>query len=194
MLFFTSDLHFGSDNSIKFNSRPFKNAKSFIRKTIKNWNKFAKKTDIIYVIGDFVDCHSENDKSVEHLSIVKKIKAKIILIIGNNEERVIKYHFDNDFIKFKNYCISLGFFDVKKDDFVDIDGNKFYITHKPINHRDDMLNLFGHSHKSMGLYKSFGFNIGCDLNNYLLYSENDIKDFIQRKQDIWDKDKNLKLI
>lgn len=194
MLFFTSDLHFGNENSIKSNNRPFKNEKSFIRKTIKNWNKLAKKNDIIYAVGDFVDCHSENDESVEYLKIVKKVKAKIILIIGNNEERVIKYNFNNDFVKFKNYCISLGFLDVKKDDVVEIDGTKFYLTHKPINHRDDMLNLFGHSHRAMGVYKSFGFHIGCDVNNYSLCSEEDIKDFLKQKAQCWDKDKNLKLI
>ena len=30
MLFFTSDLHFGSENSIESNDRPFKNAKIFL--------------------------------------------------------------------------------------------------------------------------------------------------------------------
>ena len=57
-----------------------------------------------------------------------------------------------------------------------------------------MLNLFGHSHKAMGIYKSFGFNVGCDLNNYMPYSENDIIYLLQKKQEFWDKDENLKLI
>ena len=57
-----------------------------------------------------------------------------------------------------------------------------------------MLNLFGHSHKAMGLYKSFGFNIGCDLNNYNLYSEDDIMFLLGKKSKFWDKDENLKLI
>ena len=84
-------------------------------------------------------------------------------------------------------------YDVKQNDVVDVLGTKFFVTHKPKDCNFDMLNLFGHSHKSMGLYKSFGFNIGCDLNNYCLYSEDDIKKLLNQKH-LWDKDENLKLI
>ena len=195
MKFFTSDLHFGSDETIKSDMRPFKSSKQFEKVTIKKWNKITKKDDIIYVVGDLVDCHSENDKNcVKLLSVVKKIKAQVILILGNNEERIIKYYFDNDLDKFKSYCLGLGFLDVKQCDTVDISGTTFYLTHKPKNHKPEMLNLFGHSHKAMGLYKSFGFNIGCDLNNYQLYSESDILHLLNKKQKYWDKDENLKLI
>lgn len=194
MLFFTSDLHFGSEEAIETNDRPFKNAKSFMQKTIKNWNKLAKKADIIYVIGDFIDCHEKNLMCLKFLSVVKKIKAKIILIIGNNEERIIKWFFNNDFEKFRNHCLKLGYLDVKKNDVVNVAKTTFFLTHKPKDHSTEMLNLFGHSHKSMGLYKSFGFNIGCDLFNYNLYGEKDIKTLLQRKSLWWDKDENLKLV
>ncbi len=195
MKYFTSDLHFGSDNTIKFDNRPFNNSKHFEKVVVKNWNKIVSCNDEIYVIGDFVDCHSQNDENcIKKLLLAKKVKAKIILIIGNNEERIIKYYFDNNFAEFKKYCLSCGFYDVKYDDAVKIKETKFYLTHKPKNHNKDMLNLFGHSHKAMGLYKSFGFNIGCDLNNYKLYSENDILSLLEKKINFWDKDENLNLI
>ena len=57
-----------------------------------------------------------------------------------------------------------------------------------------MLTLFGHSHNAMGIYKSFGFNIGCDLSHFHLYDENDIMHFLDMKTNFWDKDENLKLI
>ncbi|MBQ7308381.1 MAG: metallophosphoesterase [Clostridia bacterium] len=195
MNFFTSDLHFGSNETIIFDKRPFKNSKDFEKKIIKKWNNLAKKEDIIYIVGDMVDCHLDNkDNSINKLELVKKIKAKVVLILGNNEERIMEYFFDNNFNKFKSFCISLGFLDVKVSDIVNINGTQFYLTHKPKNHKNNMLNLFGHSHKAMGLYKSFGFNIGCDLNNYELYSEQDINLLLLKKTKYWDNDQNLKLI
>ena len=195
MLFFTSDLHFGSNETIKFDNRPFKSSKQFEKYFIKNLNKISKCNDTIYVIGDFVDFHKESDKSyIEKLKLAKKFKSKIILIIGNNEERIIKHCFNNSFEDFKKFCLSSGFYDVKINDTIIINKTSFYLTHKPKNHKKDMLNLFGHSHKAMGLYKSFGFNIGCDLNNYKPYSEKDIISLLQKKLKYWDKDENLKLI
>lgn len=193
MNFFTSDLHYGSDDTVKFDNRPFRNAKHFAKQTIKNFNKIMTKKDTLYVIGDFADCHSQTDrKCIEVLSLVKKIKAKVVLILGNNEERIIKYFFDGDFDKFKDYCLSIGFASVKENDTINICNTTFFLTHKPKHHNGEMLNLFGHSHKALGLYKPFGFNIGCDLNNYRPYSEKDIQILLDKKEKYWDKDENLK--
>ena len=71
--------------------------------------------------------------------------------------------------------------------------SSFFITHKPKDCSNYCLNLFGHSHRAMGVYKSFGFNIGCDLNHFKLYSEKDIGFLIYMKNTYWDKDENLKL-
>lgn len=194
-MYFTSDLHFGSNETIKFDKRPFKNAKDFEKKVIRKWNKVAKKDDIIYVVGDFVDCHSDsNYKCVQKLQLVKKVKAKVVLILGNNEKRIIKYYFNNSFEQFQQFCLTCGFCDVCENHIIYIDDIPFYLIHKPKEHNENMLNLFGHSHKAMGLYKSFGFNIGCDLNNYELYSEKDIMFLIEKKNNFWDKDENLKLV
>lgn len=195
MIFFTSDLHFGGEETIVSDLRPFKNAKEFAKQAIKNINKLTQKEDVLYVIGDFIDCHSETKRScLDWLSYVKKIKSKVVLILGNNEKRMIKYFFENDTNKFKDYCLSLGFYDVKENDYIKIESTEFYLTHKPKDCKVGMLNLFGHSHKGMGIYKSFGFNIGCDLNNYRPYSELDIKQLLLKKEKYWDKDENLKLI
>lgn len=68
---------------------------------------------------------------------------------------------------------------------------KFYLIHKPKQHKENVLNLFGHSHRAIGLYKPFGFNIGCDLNHFRLYSEKDIQHLLNMKEKYWDKDDNL---
>lgn len=54
-IFFTSDTHFGTNKALARENRPFRNWKVFYRKTIKQWNKQAKKDDLIYHLGDFID-------------------------------------------------------------------------------------------------------------------------------------------
>lgn len=195
MYYFTSDLHLGNNYNLILNKRPFKDYKQFERYLVKTWNSQVAGNDIIYIIGDLVDCHNkDNDTWKKSLNIVKKINSKIILIMGNNEERVVKYFFNNDFEAFRQYCLKLGYLDVKYHDKIKIKHRTFYLTHKPINHSKTMLTLFGHSHNAMGIYKSFGFNIGCDLSHFHLYDENDIMHFLDMKTNFWDKDENLKLI
>ena len=126
--------------------------------------------------------------------LVKKIKAQVVLIMGNNEDRVVKYFFNNNFEKFREYCISVGFKDVFKNLFVTIKGKEFYLTHKPINYKKDVMNLFGHCHRAMGIYKPFGFNIGCDLNHFRVYSEDDVESLLNMKEVYWDRDKNLNMV
>jgi len=192
MLYFTSDLHFGSESTIKFDKRPFKNSKQFQHTIIKKWNKIMTKEDTLYVIGDFTDYHDDTkDISLEQLSLVKKIKANVILILGNNEERIVKKVFDNNFNEFKKHCMSLGFKDVLQKLDITINNIPFHLVHKPKEKKEGILNLFGHSHKALGLYKPYGFNIGCDLNNYEPYSEKDIMILLEKKEKYWDSDTNL---
>ena len=192
MFYFTSDLHFGSEDTIKFDKRPFKNHKVFKAKILKIWNTLLSNEDTLYVIGDLVDYHEETkDKVLKELKVVKKINAKVKLILGNNEERIVDNLFNGDFEVFRRYCIELGFEDVRKEEEIHINMIPFNLVHKPKHHKDGMLNLFGHSHKALGLYKPYGFNIGCDLNNYEPYSEDDIMVLLEKKEKYWDKDSNL---
>ncbi len=195
MFYFTSDTHFGSFETIITDNRPFSSNKQFERFIIKTWNKQIKPYDTIYILGDYVDCHSTTDETWrQKLNLVKKLKANIVLIMGNNENRIKKYFFKDDFNAFREYCIHLGFKDIKISDTISIAEHKFYLTHKPKEHHPEILTLFGHSHRAMGVYKSFGFNICCDLNHFQLYSENDILSLLEMKSKYWDKDENLKLI
>lgn len=195
MYFFTSDIHLGDALSVKADNRPFRSDKQFEKFLIKSWNKQAKKNDTIFVVGDLFDCHSKTDPYfLKKLNFIKKIKANIILVMGNNEEKIINYFYNGNFDEFKKVLISCGIKDFQKNYYVDICEQTFFLTHKPKEHHSEYLTLFGHSHRSMGIYKSFGFNIGCDLNHFLLFSEDDINALLKAKKDYWDHDYNLTLI
>ena len=195
MIFFTSDTHFGDNGIIKRENRPYKNHKHFQKDIIKIWNKQTTKNDIIYVLGDFFNYNKKDTTSWKNiLSLPKKFKAKIILIIGNNEERIIDNEFDKNFDLFKNLLLENGFLDVKKDDFVTINNTLYYLNHYPENKKDDCLNLFGHTHRSTGLWKPFGFNMDCDLNFFRLFSEKDIITMTNEKGKFWDSDINVTIM
>ena len=192
MYFFTSDTHFYDNETLLIDDRPFATAEEFDNFVISTWNSQAKQGDTIFVVGDFVDCDGKGyDGWKTSIKYVQRINADVVLIIGNNEERVIKNWFNNNFEAFKKYCLEAGFREVHKNLIVEVYGQPFYLTHKPKDCRTDMLNLFGHLHRSCGLYKPYGFNVGCDLSHFRLLSENNIKKFLQMKADFWDKNEYL---
>ncbi len=195
MYFFTSDTHLGDDKTLKVDMRPFKNAKTFDKFVIKTWNKQAKKGDTIFVVGDFVDCdgigHTTWKKTLKY---AKKLKADLVLIIGNNESRVIQYYFDNSFKAFVDFCKNkCGIKNVFTSLELKMLNQKFYLVHKPVDYKPNMLNLFGHIHRSGGLHKEIGINVGCNLNHFRLYSETDIANLLNMRKKFWLLDENLKI-
>ena len=117
MKYFTSDIHFCDLESMKEDNRPFKNIKSFDKFILKDWNKTAKEDDVIYVVGDLLDCNSPSNKDefeqikniwLKGLSYIKKVKAQVVLIIGNNEQRIIKHYFNNNYDDFVKICKESG--------------------------------------------------------------------------------------
>lgn len=64
--------------------------------------------------------------------------------------------------------------------------------HKPKNHKEGVLNLFGYTHRSTGIYKPFGLNVGCDLNHFRLLSEKDVMHYIYMNNKYWDDSSNVR--
>jgi calcineurin-like phosphoesterase family protein len=57
--FVIADTHFGHENIIKYESRPFKNTEEMNQALIKNWNSVVGEKDIVYFLGDFALCSKE---------------------------------------------------------------------------------------------------------------------------------------
>jgi calcineurin-like phosphoesterase family protein len=81
MIYFTSDLHFNHKNILKFTKRPYKNVEDMNNDIIKIWNNIIKKTDIVYILGDFCFCGRQLKRE-----FLKRLNGKKILIIGNHDD------------------------------------------------------------------------------------------------------------
>lgn len=90
-IFFTSDLHFGHNNIIRFDNRPFNSVEEMDKALIANWNRKVKDEDTVYVLGDI--SWYKDEKTVE---IFQMLKGHKILIKGNHDRLhgKIKYCFD----------------------------------------------------------------------------------------------------
>lgn len=51
-IFFSSDLHFGHKNIIKYCTRPFESVEEMNKKLIENWNSVVTNDDTVFFLGD----------------------------------------------------------------------------------------------------------------------------------------------
>lgn len=161
MKYYTGDLHFGHNNVLRFDNRPFKDIDEMDRVLIENWNSRITKNDQVYILGD-VAFHNEKPYSW----YLSQLKGQKHLIIGNHDRKLLK---DNDAMQ---YFVSIDYYleitDEKK---------RLILSHYPIAewngfHRESY-HLYGHIHNSTnGTYqymKQFdrALNAGCMINGYM---------------------------
>lgn len=80
-IFFTSDLHVGHRNVLRFCNRPFLDIKDMSRGLIENWNRVVGENDIVFDLGDmfWFDSRHEIKKFVE------KLNGHIYKVPGNHD-------------------------------------------------------------------------------------------------------------
>ena len=91
--FLIADLHFGHENIIKYESRPFLNAEEMNNKLIQLWNSTVGKDDLVYVLGDFT--LSRRMDVIKNL--VGLLNGRKILIMGNHDTRKPKDYIEAGF-------------------------------------------------------------------------------------------------
>lgn len=79
--FFTSDLHFGHANVIKYVPRPFKDVEEMDAELSRRWNAVVGPKDEVYVVGDFSLC-----KRARALEIAMALNGVKYLVRGNHDK------------------------------------------------------------------------------------------------------------
>lgn len=80
-IFFTSDLHFGHENVLRFDNRPFATVEEMDSELIRRWNAKVGRGDLVYVLGDMI-WKSRNDDAP---ALIRSLNGQIILIKGNHD-------------------------------------------------------------------------------------------------------------
>lgn len=162
MTYFTSDLHLGHENIIRFSNRPFSTLDEMNRTLVDNWNSRVTERDDVFVLGDMFYRKKEG---VEE--ILKKLKGRKHLIIGNHDYSWMKS------IELRKYFVETETLLVLKEE-----GRVMTLCHYPIMSWPHMYHgsycIFGHIHNSANnayywpLIESnpYLLNAGVDVNNF----------------------------
>ena len=80
-VFFTSDLHFGHENVLRFDNRPFASVEEMDAELVRRWNEKVGKGDLVYVLGDLIWKSRNGDAH----NLIRSLNGQIILIKGNHD-------------------------------------------------------------------------------------------------------------
>lgn len=132
-IFFTSDLHFGHKNIIRFDNRPFSTVEEMDEALIRNWNAKVSDEDTVYVLGD-ISWYNDAKTS----EIINSLHGHKILIKGNHDRVHGKVRFCFEEIT-----------DYKE---IDVNGHKITLCHYPTSTDIITVHLaymfYGHVHNS----------------------------------------------
>ena len=81
--FVIADTHFGHNNIIGYENRPFRDVREMDNSLIEMWNSIVGDDDLVYMLGDFT--LSRNKEIIANL--VSKLNGRKILIMGNHDTR-----------------------------------------------------------------------------------------------------------
>jgi len=161
---FTSDLHFFHKNILKYcaQSRPFGSVEAMNQAIIDNWNNTVDQEDSVWVLGDV--SFGPVGPTVD---ILKSLKGKKHLIVGNHDKKLLK---EQDF----RDCFATI------DNYVEFRYNhvKICMMHYPIESWNEKnhgsLMLHGHSHGNPLQTQGRILDVGVDTNKLMPYNLLDV--------------------
>lgn len=132
--FYIADMHFGHENIIGYDNRPFINSKSMDDYMIYRWNMAVGKGDEVYILGDMF--WKQNQKEMQ--DILNKLNGMKHLILGNHDPKMNS--------ETKNKFNSISHIKEIKDG-----GHNLFMCHYPVhawnrNWYDNSIHLNGHVH------------------------------------------------
>ena len=189
MNYFIADIHFGHQNALAYDNRPFTSVEANDAAIISNWNNVVNIDDYVYILGD-ISYHNVT-KTIE---ILKKLNGHKILVVGNHDQKFLKNNqFRNEFIEICYY----------KE--LDIEGgNKLILSHYPIVAFNGQfrggIHLYGHVHNSQqwNMVEHFKriseeergagtcrmFNVGCML-DYMKFTPRTLDEILKECEGVY---------
>jgi len=96
--FYIADTHFGHENVIKFDGRPFVDINDMNTTMRDNWNEVVDKDDVVYILGDFMWKFKDTD-----YKFVKSLNGRKRLIKGNHDKATHSSKFKRLFEQITDY-------------------------------------------------------------------------------------------
>jgi calcineurin-like phosphoesterase family protein len=197
-IFFTSDLHIGHANVIKFSNRPFKDVDDMHESFIKRFNAVLTDHTVLYVLGDVGMCGSD-----VMTKVIRQIKGTKVLVLGNHDKKSnAMYNVGFDVVLYNatlyianervtlSHCPLYGVYREDTGGMRGSDGTENWHgenrqSRKPFTVKDEgQFHLHGHIHSPNGgkSQKILGrqFDVGVDANNYRPVSISEIESFIAK--------------
>lgn len=169
-IYFIADLHFGHENVILYENRPYADADEMDADLIKRWNAVVKNdSDIVYFLGDFLfGSFSRAEK------LLSQLNGQKLLIRGNH-----------DFRKSNEWWINKGFHKALTDGYskeaaylFSMDGTTLLLSHFPLNNPEHF-NVHGHVHTHIqGIDPTNHLCISVEQINYQPISWEELKRLI----------------
>ena len=167
--FFTSDMHFGHTNILKYDNRPFTDIREHDETLIKNWNEVAHKDDTIYFLGDFSLTRNEISEI-----IMKHLNGRKFFIKGNHDTKgtISLYQ------KYGTYLGQLDEITINKQHIV-LCHYKMCVWNR--SHYGSW-HLFGHSHGGIpDDQNSLSLDVGINCHNYYPIEFEEVKKLMEAK-------------
>lgn len=160
MKFYTSDLHFGHKNIIKYEDRPFSSVEEMDEFLVDRWNKKVSVGDEVYILGDF--------------GFIKGKRANELLDRLNGRKYLIRGNHDSSFLNDKLFD-KAKFEWIKDYCHINDDGKIVCLFHYPIavwdRQHHGSIHLYGHVHSNKDNHHPLlhrlnnAYNVGCDVWN-----------------------------
>jgi calcineurin-like phosphoesterase family protein len=143
-VFFTADHHFGHNNVIAYDKRPFSGLHEMHEELIRRHNEVVRKEDLVYMLGDIVWHKNDGD------ACIPRLNGNLIPVGGGH---------DHSYFKQKN-CPIVHF---KRDKY------ELYLCHFPLlswpGLGHGIYHVHGHSHGN-GPTRPNALDVGVNVWNY----------------------------
>lgn len=179
MDYFISDLHFGHEDRIIWDERPFHNAAEMFDVMRAKWNAKVTDDDDVWIIGDFTYYGEQSDDNIIYYA--HSLNGRKHLIYGNHDVRIEQ---DKKLQSLFTECVY--------QKYIETEGRKIFMYHYPLvewyRRPAGCFLIYGHIHGSRDDGYEFmashrgdsAFNAGVMINGYVPVTFEELRENNQR--------------